>query len=111
MERRETGATARERFEEIAEELAFGGVVQGRMMGMPCLKVGSKMFAGLYGDDMTFKLGGPDHGEALALPGARLFDPSGRRPMKEWVQVPVEHVSRWRDLAERALRYVAGRPA
>lgn len=50
----------------------------------------------------------PKHGEALSLPGAQLFDPSGRsRPMKEWVQVPAAHVARWQTLAQAALRYVA----
>lgn len=56
---------------------------------------------------MVFKLGSPKHAEALALPGALLFDPSGRgRPMKEWVVVPFEHASRWLELAREAMHYV-----
>ena len=73
---------------------------------MPCLKDRGKAFAGYYNGSMVFKLGAPRHAEALALAGARLFDPSGRRPMKEWVEVPAEHASRWLELARDALHYV-----
>lgn len=39
---------------------------------------------------MVFKLPVPQHTDALALSGARLFDPSGRgRPMREWAEVLV----------------------
>ena len=56
---------------------------------------------------MVFKLAVPQHTEALALSGSRLFDPSGRgRPMKEWVEVPMAHASKWLKLAREALRYV-----
>ena len=43
---------------------------------------------------MVFKLEGDDHAQALALPGAQLFDPMGGRPMKAWVQVPAAQVGR-----------------
>jgi hypothetical protein len=99
-------------FDEIAHELASAraGVKQSKMMGMPCLKIEGKMFAGYFEGNMTFKLSGGAHARALALPGARLFDPSEQgRPMKEWVQVPDDLADEWRGLAEEALRYV--RPA
>jgi hypothetical protein len=77
------------------------------MFGMPCLKYDGKMFAGYYKGAMTFKLTGLAHAEALALPGARLFDPSGRgRPMKEWVEVPADHSDRWPEFGDEALRYL-----
>lgn len=98
-------------FDKITDELASesGGVKPGKMFGMPCLKVGSKMFAGLWKEDMVFKLMGNDHAVALALKGAKLFDPSGMgRAMKEWVQVPYTHKNKWRALAQAALDYVAG---
>lgn len=98
-------------FDKIIDEMASesGGVKPGKMFGMPCLKVGSKMFAGLWKEDMVFKLTGDDHRQALALKGAKLFDPSGMgRAMKEWVQVPYVHRNKWRALAQAALDYVAG---
>ena len=78
------------------------------MFGIPTLMVKGKAFAGLFKDAMVFKLQGKDHERALALPGAQLFDPSGRgRPMKEWVQVPPTHAARWAFLARQALKYVS----
>jgi hypothetical protein len=53
---------------------------------------------------MVFKLTGAEHASALALSGARLFDPMGGRPMKQWVEVPHAHAARWAELARAALR-------
>ncbi|HJT57877.1 MAG TPA: hypothetical protein VJ761_15350 [Ktedonobacteraceae bacterium] len=95
-------------YDEVATELvATAPVKSGKMFGMPCLKQNEsgKAFAGFYQGAMVFKLTGPQHGEALQLSGAHLFDPMGGRPMKEWVEVPAEHASRWVELAREALRY------
>ena len=90
-----------------AEIVATSPAISGKMFGMPCLKHNGKAFAGFYEGAMAFKLKPPRHTEALALPGARLFDPSGRgHPMKEWVEVPAEHASMWLELAREALHYV-----
>lgn len=99
----------RSEYDEVAAEItATSPAITSKMFGMPCLKNSNgKAFAGYYQGAMTFKLGAPIHSEALALPGAHLFDPSGMgRPMKEWVEVPSEHSSRWLELAREALRYV-----
>ena len=95
----------------VSEMIATAPTTSGKMFGMPCLKNSNgKAFAGYTEGMMVFKLGGASHAEALALPGARLFDPSERgRPMKEWVVVPVEHSSRWLDFARDAFDYVAGK--
>ena len=92
----------------VSEMIASSATTSGKMFGMPCLKNNNgKMFAGFYEGAMAFKLGGASHAEALALSGCRLFDPSGRgRPMKEWVEVPAEHVSRWLEFAREAFNYV-----
>lgn len=91
----------------VSEIKASSPATSGLMFGMPCLKNNGKAFAGYYEGAMVFKLGGATHTEALALFGSRLFDPTGRgRPMKEWVEVPVEHASRWLELAREALHYV-----
>jgi len=92
----------------VAELIETTQATSARMFGMPGLKANGTAFAGYVHGAMVFKLGAPEHGEALSLPGAQLFDPSGRnRPMKEWVQVPAAHVARWQMLAQAALRYVA----
>ena len=99
---------ARAEYDAVASELtATSSAISGQMFGMPCLKNNGKAFAGYYHGAMVFKLGAPVHAGALALAGARLFDPSGLgRPMKEWVVVPDEHVSRWSEFAREALHYV-----
>jgi hypothetical protein len=94
----------------VSEMIATSPTTSGKMFGMPCLKNSNgKAFAGFYDGAMVFKLGGASHAEALALPGANLFDPSERgRPMKEWVVVPFEHVSRWLEFARDGFDYVGG---
>ena len=46
------------------------------------------------------------HARALALPGAHLFDPSGRgnTVFKQWVVVPPAQADEWEALALDALR-------
>jgi hypothetical protein len=103
-------ADPRAEYDAVAAAItASSSATTGALFGMPCLQANGKAFAGYSQDAMAFKLGAPEHGQALALRGARLFDPSGRgRPMKEWVEVPAEHAARWLALARAALRYVAG---
>ena len=103
----------RARYDEIADDLAARdpNVELSQMMGMPCVKVGGKMVVGYESSgEMVFKL--PDeaeHEKALALDGAKLFDPSGRgKPFKQWVQVPAAHESTWPGLAQTAIRLRAG---
>lgn len=84
-------------------------VAIGKWFGMPCLKVGGKVFVALWGGDLAFKLTGAAHSEALQIEGARLFDPRGKgHPLKEWVQVPAAQSSTWGRFAQLACEYVAG---
>jgi hypothetical protein len=93
---------AQARFDEIADELAARdpAVALGQMFGMPCVKRNGKAGVGFYRGEMVFKL--PDEvprERALALKGAKLFDPMGGRPMREWVQVPATHADEWAGFA------------
>jgi hypothetical protein len=99
-------------FDEIAEQLAKQpGVARAKMFGMPSVKVNGNAFMGFENGEMVFKLKGENHTRALAIPGAKLFDPSGRgRPMKEWVSIPAAASDLWTDFADAALAYVAGLP-
>jgi TfoX/Sxy family transcriptional regulator of competence genes len=96
-----------QRYEALVAEVTarHGDVSPGQMFGMPCLKRGGKVVAGLWKDGgLTVKL--TDEAareEALALPGAELFDPGMGRRMREWVLVPAEQSDRWDELVERAL--------
>ncbi len=104
---------SQKKYDSLADNLAAQpNVARGKMMGMSCVKVNGNMFAGFWEDDMVFKLKGDDHAAALKLKGARLFDPSGmKRPMKEWVQVPAVHATKWKKFTEAALKYVSTLPA
>ena len=102
----------REAYDQIADELLAENpdVQLGQMMGMPCIKCDGKLIAGIWDEEMVFKL--PDatlRKQALALDGAHLFDPSGQnKPFKEWVQVPAAHADEWPRFADEALRLRAG---
>ena len=93
-------------YEDVAAGLEAAGVVRGSMFGMPCLKVGKKVLAGMFGDAMTFKLPPEPREKALALPGAEPFDPGMGRPMKEWVVIPLAQSEAWPEYAAEALEYV-----
>jgi hypothetical protein len=97
----------RERYDEIADDLLAQNddISLSQMMGMPCIKKGSKMIGGFSKGAMVFKLPNVDVREgALALDGAHLFDPSGEgKPFREWVVVPAAHADRWPKLAAASL--------
>ncbi|HET6992312.1 MAG TPA: hypothetical protein VFJ43_13350, partial [Bacteroidia bacterium] len=86
-------------FKEIGT--ALKGAEVSQMFGKPALKINGKAFSCLFENCMVFKLTGDTHAAALKLKGAKLFDPSGMgRAMKEWVQVPATHKSKWEELAK-----------
>jgi len=83
-------------------------VVAGQMFGKACLKLNGKAFLAQHKDAIVFKLSGASHGKAIALPGALLWDPSGKgRPMKEWVALPSSARPSFAALASAAYDYIA----
>jgi hypothetical protein len=103
----EAGPKTVARFDRLAETFVARGATRSQMFGMPVLKAGDKVFAGTFGDAMTFKLGPDDLERARGLTGVEPFEPMRGRPMKEWVLVPLAHAKRWSDLAERAFTYLS----
>ena len=109
MDRPQASPDTVRHYEAVAAGLAAHGVQASSMFGMPTLKLDGKALAGVHGDAMVFKLSGEAHADALRLPGAHLFDPSGMgRPMKAWVVVPAEQAEEWERLAELALAAIDG---
>jgi hypothetical protein len=93
-------------FDEIAADLAPRGATAGAMFGKRALKAHGRAFACLKGDLLAFRLGDGTgaHAEALAMPGAELFDPSGKhRAFKDWVAIPASHAETWPHYAQAAL--------
>ena len=88
-----------ERFDELAEAFVARGAERSQMFGMPVLKAGGKVFAGTFGDAMTFKLA-PDDLEKARKPSGSSRRPVKGRAMKEGgCPLPMRSVV---DLAERA---------
>ena len=81
-------------------------VRRGRMMGRPSVTIGGRMVACLNGEVMGIRLmrTSTEFADALELPDAALFDPSGKgRPFKDWVELPVTQSAHWAPLVLAAL--------
>ena len=74
------------RFAKATEGLA--GVEQRKMFGYPAAFVGGNMMACVFQDRIMLRLSPDDCAAALALPGAKRFEPMPGRPMKEYVELP-----------------------
>jgi hypothetical protein len=102
-------ANALKEYEKLIADFGESdGVSVSQMFGKACLKINGKAFIAQHLEVVIFKLSGTDHARAMALTGAMLWDPSGkRRPMKEWVALPVTASKHFDSLANAALEYVA----
>ena len=95
--------------EELYHKIATGipDAAESKMFGALCIKApNGKSGVMFWREDMIFKLSGKDEEAALALKGAKLFDPMGGRPMNGWVQVPNAHSAKWKKFAETAMENV-----
>jgi TfoX/Sxy family transcriptional regulator of competence genes len=98
------------RLRELVGELP--GVAEKRMFGGLAFLLNGNMACGVHGEALIVRLAPADTGSALAEPGARLFDLTGR-PMKGWLLVdPDGHaedddLSRWVD---RAIEFAGSLP-
>jgi hypothetical protein len=76
----------RSRYDDICDALTawHPDARTSKVFGMPCVKRSGRVVFGLSRTGMVFKLTDPtDHARALAVPGAHLFDPSGRGHVRE----------------------------
>ena len=102
-------ANARTRFDTICEYLVrnHDNVTIGRIYGFPCAMQQGHAFIAMVNEDMMgFRLHGRVRLQALALMGAKFWDPLGRNDENgmAWVRVPGEHMVRWDRLGIEALR-------
>ena len=102
-----TGPETLARYERVVGPFLERGAKKGTMFGMPIVKVRGKVFAGTFGDAMTFKLGEEGSAEALRLKGVEPFEPTAGRTMRGWVLVPLEHPKRWPALTEQAWTFMS----
>jgi len=92
--------------ELVADVTARHPLKESKMFGMPCLKrENGKVVAGYWKDGgLAVKLTDEAAREqALAIPGADLFDPGMGRVMREWVHIPAAQSGEWERLVEQAL--------
>ncbi|MFV1961744.1 MAG: TfoX/Sxy family protein [Acidimicrobiia bacterium] len=80
--------------ETLADEIRAriggrGDVVEKQMFGGIAFMVTGNMAVGVSGDELMVRVGKEAHDEAVSLPGARIFDKSGR-PMRGWLAVAPE---------------------
>lgn len=98
---------AQARYDDICDALVtwHPNVRRSKVFGMPCLERSGRVIAGFTQGAMVFKLTDADaHARALAIPGAHLFDPSGRgEPFRQWVVVPAAHAEEWEALSYEAV--------
>jgi hypothetical protein len=79
--------------ERIRERLgADPGIDEKRMFGGIAFLYQGNMAVGVSGDDLMVRVGSDASDAALARPGARVFDMTGR-PMRGWVVVAGEAVA------------------
>jgi len=99
-------ANARSHFDLISGYMQRTHDVQaGLLYGRPSLQLEGRSFAAYQPDAMAFHLHGRALKQALALDGARAWDPlnaEGGAP--GWVLLPVSQVLRWDRVALEALR-------
>ena len=100
--------TAIDEYQKLLTTLtSIEGVSASQMFGKPCLKIHGKAFVAQHKETVAFKLTGSHHQQALSIPNAALWDPSGKeRPMKEWVALPASASKRFADFAKAAMTYV-----
>ena len=97
----------------VSALLADHRVIESQMFGMPCVKIGSKAFAGLWKNNLVVKIGTRRVEALLKAKLGKQFDPSGmHRPMKEWIMIKAPTTAaakKWIELADEAKKFVAGK--
>ena len=73
------------------------GLSERQMFGGIAFMINGNMAVGVSGDELMVRVGKDNHEEAVALPGARIFDMSAR-PMRGWVAVAPNGFAREADL-------------
>ena len=78
--------------DRVRERLqAAPGVSEKRMFGGIAFLTHGNMTVGVHGDELIARINPDDTDAALAEPGVRVFDITGR-PMRGWILVAGEHL-------------------
>ena len=99
-------ANARTRFDTICDYMNRAHETStGTVYGKPCAMYQGRAFIAFHTDGMGFKIRGRMRLQALALSGAKFWDPLlPDRPDPEWVWIPTAYFLSWDRLAVEAFR-------
>jgi TfoX/Sxy family transcriptional regulator of competence genes len=98
-------------FERAVDGLA--SVEHRTMFGYPSVFLNGNMLASIFQDRVMVRLSEPDRAEAMRRAGAKPFEPSPGRAMKEYMEFPAAvagNARQLRDWIERGRAYVATLP-
>lgn len=98
-------------FERAVDGIA--GLEHRTMFGYPSVFLNGNMLASIFQDRVMVRLSESDRAEAMARAGAKPFEPSPGRAMKEYAEFPgaiVGNARQLRDWIERGRAYVATLP-
>jgi hypothetical protein len=90
--------------------LQMPGVVAGTMFGYPAYYINKKLFACLYEEGVGIKVPEQVAESLVGKKGITRFQPKGRRPMKEWIQIIHERSEDYRkdeEILKISVEYVA----
>ena len=85
-------------------------VVAGTMFGYPAYYVNKKLFACLYDEGVGIKVPAKVAESLVGKKGIIRFQPKGRRPMKEWIQINHERSEDYRmdqEILKISINYVS----
>lgn len=99
-------ANARTRFDTICDYLGRAHETStGTVYGKPCAMHTGRAFIAFHMDGMGFKVRGRIRLQALALSGAKFWDPlMPDRPDPDWVWIPSTYFLSWDRMAVEAFR-------
>ena len=89
------------------------GITEREMFGGIAFMLHGNMAVGVAGSELMVRVGKEDHDEAMALPGTREFDMTGRA-MKGWILVGPEGYATDADFqawVDRGVAFAASLPA
>jgi hypothetical protein len=90
--------------------LQMPGVVAGTMFGYPAYYINKKLFACLYEEGVGIKVPVKVAESLVGKKGIIRFQPKGRKPMKEWIQINHERSEDYRmdeEILKISVEYVA----
>ena len=90
--------------------LQIPGVVAGTMFGYPAYYINKKLFSSLYEEGVGIKVPAKVADSLVGKKGIIRFQPKGRRPMKEWIQINHERSEDYRkdeEILKISVEYVA----